>query len=115
MWRPAQCGPIAATGASERSPHYSPDGRYLAYVRSTDPARWAGIDRIVLLTRQSRRVARTAAHLRRAARLLGWAGDSARMLFAEARGTANVVYAMPVDGQPKPVYEPLHGTLQAGH
>ena len=34
------------------------------FVRSTDPARWAGIDRIVLLTRAERRVARTAADFR---------------------------------------------------
>ncbi|HXM43746.1 MAG TPA: S9 family peptidase [Bryobacteraceae bacterium] len=106
--------PIAATGAAEHSPQYSPDGRYLAYVRSTDPARWAGIDRIVLLTRQSGEARELPPTFDEQPRLLGWAGDSARLLFTEARGTANVVYAMPVDGQPKPVYEPRHGTLQAG-
>jgi dipeptidyl aminopeptidase/acylaminoacyl peptidase len=106
---------IAATGAAEHSPHYSPDGRYLAYVRSTDPARWAGIDRIVLLTRQSGEARELPPTFDEQPNLLGWAGDSARLLFAEARGTASVVYAMPIDGQPKPLYEPGHGTLQAAH
>jgi dipeptidyl aminopeptidase/acylaminoacyl peptidase len=106
--------PIAATAASEHSPHYSPDGRYLAYVRSTDPARWAGIDRIVLLTRQSGQARELPPTFDEAPALMGWAGDSSRLLFTEARGATHIVYAMPVDGQPKPVYEPPHGTLQAG-
>jgi dipeptidyl aminopeptidase/acylaminoacyl peptidase len=107
--------PIAATAASERTPHYSPDGRYLAYVRSTDPARWAGIDRIVLLNRQNGQARELPPTFDEQPALLGWAGDSARLLFTEARGTANVVYAMPTDGQAAPVYEPRHGTLQAVH
>jgi len=107
--------PLAATAAAEHSPHYSPDGRYLAYVRSTDPARWAGIDRIVLLTRQSRQARELPPTFDERPTLLGWSGDSARLLFTESRGTANVVYAMPTDGPPKPVYEPRHGTLQAAH
>jgi dipeptidyl aminopeptidase/acylaminoacyl peptidase len=107
--------PVAATGASERSPQYSPDGRYLAYLRSTDPARWAQIDRIVLLTRQTGEARELPPTFDERPALLGWTGDSARLLFTEARGIANVVYAIPTDGPPKPVYEPQHGTLQAGH
>src|ERR1035438_114416 len=106
--------PVAATGASERSPQYSPDGRYLAYLRSTDPARWAQIDRIVLLTRQTGESRDLPPTFDERPALLGWAGDSAQLLFTEPRGVANVVYAMPTDGLPKPVYEPRHGTLQAG-
>ena len=51
---------LAATGAAEANPRYSPDGRYLAYVRSSDPPRWARDERIVLLPRQAQdeRVAR---------------------------------------------------------
>jgi dipeptidyl aminopeptidase/acylaminoacyl peptidase len=106
--------PIAATAASERSPYYSPDGRYLAYLRSTDPARWAGLDRIVLLTRRTAEARELPPTFDEQPRLLGWSGDSARLLFAEARGTANVVYSMPIDGQPQPLYEPRRGTLQPG-
>ena len=106
--------PIAATGAAEHSPLYSPDGKYLAYLRSTDPARWAGIDRIVLLARQSGETREMPPTFDEQPVLLGWAADSSRLLYAEARGVSRVVYAMPVDGQPKPVYEPRHGTLQPG-
>src|SRR5207249_7234174 len=44
---------IAGTSASERSPEYSLDGKYLAFVRSSDPPRWAFDERIVLRTRAS--------------------------------------------------------------
>jgi dipeptidyl aminopeptidase/acylaminoacyl peptidase len=107
--------PIAATGAAEHGPRYSPNGRYLAFVRSTDPARWAGIDRIVLLTRGSGEARELPPTYDEQPELLGWAGDSASLFFLEARGTTHVVYAMPIDGQPKPAFEPSHGTLQAAH
>ncbi len=106
--------PLAATAAAEHSPHYSPDGRYLAFVRSTDPARWAGIDRLVLLNRQSGQARELPPTFDEQPRLLGWTGDSGRLLFTEARGTTSVVYAMPTDGPPKPLFEPRSGTLQVG-
>ena len=106
--------PLAATGAAERMPHYSPDGRYLAFVRSTDPARWAGLDRIVLLNRQNGEVRELPPTFDEQPRLLGWTSDAVRILFTEARGTANVIYAIPTDGPAKPLYEPHSGTLQAG-
>jgi len=42
---------LAATGASETSPHYSPDGRYIAFSRSSDPPRWTSGTRVMLLAR----------------------------------------------------------------
>ena len=105
---------IAATGAAEHSPRYSPDGKYLAFVRSTDPARWAGLDRIVLLNRQTGEARELPPTFDERPTLLGWTGDSTRILFSEPRGIANAIYAMPTDGPPKPLYEPRHGTLQAG-
>jgi dipeptidyl aminopeptidase/acylaminoacyl peptidase len=77
--------PIAATGASEHSPRYSPDGRYLAFVRSTDPARWAGSIASCLLTRQSGEARELPPTFDEQPGLLGWAGDSARLLFLRKR------------------------------
>ncbi len=107
--------PIAATGAAENAARTIRRTAIAIwrFVRSTDPARWAGIDRIVLLTRQSGEARELPPTFDERPALLGWTGDSAGMLFSEARGTANVVYAMPVDGQPKAVYEPRSGTVQS--
>jgi dipeptidyl aminopeptidase/acylaminoacyl peptidase len=106
---------IAATGAAEHSPRYSPDGRYLAYVRSTDPPRWAGMDRIVLLARQGGESRELPPTFDERPALLGWSADSARLLFTEPKGTTSVIYAMAIDGPAQPVYQPARGTLQAGH
>jgi dipeptidyl aminopeptidase/acylaminoacyl peptidase len=106
---------IAATGAAEHSPRYSPDGRYLAYVRSTDPPRWAGMDRIVLLARHGGDSRELPPTFDERPALLGWSADSARLLFTEFKGATSVIYAMAIDGPAQPVYQPTRGTLQAGH
>jgi len=105
---------IAATGAAERNVHYSPDGRYLAYVRSTNPANWAGLDRIVLQTRESGASRELPPTFDEQPVLLGWAGDSKRIFFTEYRGASRVIYSMPLDGPPVPIYELSLGTLQPG-
>ena len=40
---------LAATSAAESNPHYSPDGKWIAFLVSDDPPRWAGYRRIALL------------------------------------------------------------------
>ena len=37
----ARARDIAATAAAESGPSYSPDGRYIAYKRSSAPVKWA--------------------------------------------------------------------------
>lgn len=106
--------PIATTGAAERDAHYSPDGRYLAYVRSTDPARWPGMDRIVLLTRQTGESRELPPTFDEQPVVAGWSGGSTRVLFAEYRGLTRVLYGMPLDGQPQPVYQLKDGMLLPG-
>ena len=106
--------PIAATNAAESDPQYSPDGRYLAYVRSTDPPRWAQMSRIVLLARLSGDSRELPPTFDEQPNLAGWSADSQRLVFTEFRGTTRVVYAMPLDGRPAPIYEPERGTMQAG-
>jgi dipeptidyl aminopeptidase/acylaminoacyl peptidase len=107
--------PIAATSAAENTPRYSHDARYLAFVRSTDPARWAELYRIVLMTRQSGEARELAPTFDERPNLLGWSADSAHVLFAESKGASAAVYAMPLDGPPQSIYQPERGTIQAGH
>ncbi len=107
--------PIAPTPAAATSPHYSPDGRYLAFLRTTDPARWAHIDRIVLLPRQGGEARELPPTYDEQPVLLGWSADATRLLFTESKGVTAVVYAMSVDGPAKTLYQPEHGTLKAAH
>jgi dipeptidyl aminopeptidase/acylaminoacyl peptidase len=103
--------PIAATNAAEAHPVYSPDGKYLAYTKSSDPPRWATDDRIVLINRASGESRTLPATYDEQPNLLGFTANSSRLLFLEGRHTRTVVYAMPVDGPPEPVFEPARGLV----
>jgi dipeptidyl aminopeptidase/acylaminoacyl peptidase len=43
--------------------------------------------------------------------IAAWSPDSRRIFFVEGKGTRNVLYAMPIDGPPMPVYQPTRGTF----
>jgi dipeptidyl aminopeptidase/acylaminoacyl peptidase len=104
---------IAATNAAETAPVYSPDGKYLAYLRSSDPPHWGGEDRIVLVTRETGASRVLPASYDEAPQLLGFTGDSSRLLFLEALHTRTAVYTMPLDGPPQPVFETEKGVIGA--
>ena len=106
--------PIAATNAAERDPVYSPDGKYLAYAKSSDPPRWATDDRIVLVTRSSNESRTLPASYDEQPNLLGFTADSSRLVFIEAKHTRTAIYAMPVDGPPQTIFETSKGVIGAG-
>ena len=104
---------LAATAAAEAGPHYSPDGRYLAFEKSTEPARWPGEMHIAVLTRSNAAVRVLPETLDDQPSVLGWTADSKNILFTEAKRTRRAVYRMPVDGPPQVIYEPAKGVLTA--
>jgi len=104
---------IASTNASERSPEYSMDGKYLAFVRSADPPRWAFEERIVLVTRATGELRTLPATYDERPELVGWTADS-RLLFRESKRTRSVVFAIPPDGPPQVVLEPPKSVIGAG-
>ena len=106
---------LAATNAAESSPRLSPDGRFVAFLRSTDPPRCATQDRIVLLELKAGSSARELpATPDEEPRLLGWTPDSRKILYSESRRTRGGLYAVPIDGPPLTVFEPESGMLTAG-
>lgn len=104
--------PVAVTTASESQPRYSPDGRYLAFVRSNESARRIDGSRIVLLALAGMKARELPASVDESPALAGWAGG--RMLFTEGRGTRTVLYGMPVDGAPTVLFQPSRGTFGGG-
>ena len=101
--------PIAATNAAEAHPVYSPDGKFLAYTRSSDPPRWAQDERIVLINRATGESRTLPATYDEKPNLLGFTANSSRLLFIEGKRTRTAVFAMPVDGPPEAVFEPVKG------
>ena len=97
---------IAKTRATEAQPRYSPDGRFIAYVKSDDPPLQPRDEQIVLFDRAkqtTRALPHTQDHL---PRILGWSADSKNIYYEEARGTRSALFAMPLDGPPQTVYAP---------
>ena len=104
---------ISATAASESQPLYSPDGRYLAFTRTSIPARWPGDKRIVIVPRGGAEPRVLPATYDERPNPVGWSRDSASILFSEAKHTRSALYAMPVDGPPRTIYEPAKGVMGA--
>lgn len=92
-------------------PHYSPDGKYLAYQATAMPARWAGQTHIALMTRATGTERALPATFDEQPNLLGWKADSKGLLIEEPLHTRSAMYFMPVDGPPTPFYQPERGTI----
>jgi dipeptidyl aminopeptidase/acylaminoacyl peptidase len=101
--------PVSATAAAESDPFYSPDGKYLAFTKSSDPPRWAGDARIVLLNRSTGESRALPPSYDEQPGLLGFTADSAGLLYMEAKGTRTAIYDVPVDGPPKILFETARG------
>jgi dipeptidyl aminopeptidase/acylaminoacyl peptidase len=97
---------IAGTRAAESQPRYSPDGRFIAYVRSDDPPLQAGDEQIILYDRTSKTIRPLAHSQDHLPKLLGWSADSKSIYYTEERGTRNAIFAMPIDGPPQTVFVP---------
>jgi dipeptidyl aminopeptidase/acylaminoacyl peptidase len=89
--------PLAATGAAEMQPLYSPDGRWIAYRASDDPPRWAfsGVLHVIPAEGGAPR-ALPATHDSQPS-LIGWSADGRHLFFSEAHGTTTRLCAMEVE------------------
>jgi Tol biopolymer transport system component len=102
---------IAVTPAAEGQPRYSPDGRYLAFVRSNQSARRIDGNHIVLLALADLKTRDLPSTPDESPSLDSWARDSSRIYFSEGLHTREALYAMPVDGPATIVFQRTRGTF----
>jgi len=103
--------PVAETPASEDTPMYSPDGKWIAYRVSDIPPGW-GIDfRIAIVPARGGKPRLLAETFNREPSLIDWAGDSRSVIVQEALGTSHVLYRLPLDGPPVRLYAPRDGSF----
>ncbi len=97
---PAAVGEIALLvgGAGiERSPHWSPDGAWIAYVSTGNQPEPIGLGDVYVMPAAGGEARRLDTPNRSAA-VLGWSGDSSELLLLESLGTRRHVLAVPADG-----------------
>ena len=87
---------LATTGAAETDPSYSPDGKWIAYVVTDDPPRWAH-RRWIRLVPAAGGGGRDLAHTPdEDPDIAGWSADGTTLYLTEARGVYDLLYALDV-------------------
>lgn len=92
--------PLATTRAAETQPHYSPDGRWIAYTASDVPPTWGDTSTTLVVAASGgppRPLAETFDHQ---PDLIGWSADGQQIYFTEVHGTVTRLSALPVNGGP---------------
>ena len=106
-----KCADIANGPSSEAEPFYSPNGRYLAFVRAKGELRGS---EIVLYSRDAKGERALGKTFDENPRLAGWSADGNSVLYTEVKKMHAGLFAMPVDGPYREVLVPNHGSLGQG-
>ncbi len=99
---------IAATGAGESNPSFSPDGKMIVYYSTADPVDWAGARHARIYSFADGRSWRLKATPDENGAIIGWTADGKNILWSEANRTLNSIYLLSVDG--KSITELTNGT-----
>ena len=90
---------VAATGASESTPMFSPDGKLLAYYCTTDPVDWPGAKHVKIYSLTDGKLWRLKSTPDESGSMVGWTPDGKNILFSEANKTLGGIYVLSVDGK----------------
>ncbi|MFH1069518.1 MAG: S9 family peptidase [Candidatus Glassbacteria bacterium] len=86
--------------AAELSPLYSPDGQWLAFMKTDDPPTWAFTTDVYLVRPDGKELHGLAYTFDRHPGLIAWSPDSRKIYYSETRGTVTRLSSLPTDGQP---------------
>ncbi len=88
--------PFAHTGASEMSPRFSPDGKWIAYKTTDDPPRWAHREWIRVAPADGGEGRDLPRSFDEAQDLAGWSADGRTLYFTEGKGVYDFIYSQNV-------------------
>ena len=81
--------PLATTNAAESAPTFSPDGKWISFLVSDDPPRWAGYRRIAVIPAEGGSPRLLAETFDAQPGVIDWSSDGKRIYFVETRGTVS--------------------------
>lgn len=90
---------IADTKAGETNPQFSPDGRHLVYISTTDPLDWSGPRHVQIYSLTDGKSWQLKATPDESGSIMGWTPDGKNILWSEASKTLNAIYLLSVDGK----------------
>lgn len=90
---------IAATGAGETGPQFSPDGKLIAYYCTADPVDWPGPKHAKIYSVADGKSWRLKATPDENGGILGWTADGKNILWSEANRTLSSIYILSADGK----------------
>ncbi|MGI8918314.1 MAG: prolyl oligopeptidase family serine peptidase [Pyrinomonadaceae bacterium] len=88
--------PLAATTAAESNAVVSPDGKWIGFLVSDDPPRWAGYRRVALIPAGGGAVKLLAETHDAQPNVIDWSADGKNIYFSETRGTVTRLYSIDV-------------------
>jgi len=91
--------PIAATGAGESNPLFSPDGKFIAYFSTEDPVDWAGPRHAKIYSVADGKTWKLKSTPDENGGIVGWTADGKNILWSEANKTLNSIYVLSIDGK----------------
>ena len=90
--------PLAQTAAAERSPFYSPDGKWVVFEKSDIPPTWAFTTTLNVVAAEGGTPRALPETPDAQPDLIGWSADGARVYASEVQGTWPQILAVPVNG-----------------
>jgi dipeptidyl aminopeptidase/acylaminoacyl peptidase len=104
---------LANSSAAESSPRYSPDGRFVAFLKSTPKPSSPGPVRIALLDRASGTARELAPTPDESPNIAGWFPDSRALLAGDQSGMRFTWYRVPLDAPVEELLTSKSGTYNA--
>lgn len=90
----AEVKTLIATGAAESNPIFSPDGKWISFITTNDPPRWAEYQRIAVIPAGGGTPKLLTETFDALPDLIDWSADGTKIYFSEAHGTTTRLSAI---------------------
>jgi len=90
--------PLVSWSGFDGHPHYSPDGRWLAFVSDGGEARWATATDVYIIPSFGGEPKKLAAAPDRQPQILGWSPSCKEIFFSESERTCRRIFSLPING-----------------